>query len=408
MKMSKEKDRDKLQILAEELAKDIHTEEDLAALSRALLKLAVETALKAEMNKHLGYKKHDPKGHNSGNNRNGFSAKTLKGDIGEVEIETPRDRNGSFEPQLIRKGQRRLTKLDDHILALYARGMTTRDIAETFKEMYDVDVSHTLISQVTEAVLEEVQAWQNRPLDEVYPVVYLDGLRVKVHQDKRVIIKVIYLALGINLEGQKELLGLWLAENEGAKFWMAILTELQIRGIKDIFIACVDGLTGFSEAIETVFSKTTVQLCMVHLMRNSLNYVSWKDRKAVAQDLKAIYRSVTAEEAERALEEFAQKWDEKYPTISPSWRKNWERIIPLFAYPDEIRRVIYTTNAIESLGSVIRKAIRNRKIFPNDASALKVVYLAIQQASRKWTMPIHNWKEALNRFAIEYKGRLPV
>ncbi len=408
MKMSKEKDRDKLQALAEELAKDIHTEEDLAALSRALLKLAVETALKAEMNEHLGYKRHDPKGHNSGNNRNGFSAKTLKGDIGEVEIETPRDRNGSFEPQLIRKGQRRLTKLDDHILALYARGMTTRDIAETFKEMYDVDVSHALISQVTEAVLEEVQAWQNRPLDEVYPVVYLDGLRIKVHQDKRVIIKVIYLALGINLEGQKELLGLWLAENEGAKFWMAILTELQTRGIKDIFIACVDGLTGFSEAIETVFSKTTVQLCMVHMMRNSLNYVSWKDRKAVAQDLKAIYHSVTAEEAERSLEEFAQKWDEKYPTISPSWRKNWERIIPLFAYPDEIRRVIYTTNAIESLGSVIRKAIRNRKIFPNDASALKVVYLAIQQASRKWTMPIHNWKEALNRFAIEYQGRLPV
>jgi len=408
MKMSKEKDRDKLQALAEELAKDIHTEEDLADLSRALLKLTVETALKAEMNHHLGYEKHDPKGRNSGNNRNGFSAKTLKGDIGEVEIETPRDRNGSFEPQLIRKGQRRLTKFEDHILALYARGMTTRDIADTFKEMYDVDVSHSLISQVTEAVLEEVQAWQNRPLDEVYPVVYLDGLRIKVHQDKRVIIKVIYLALGINLEGQKELLGLWLAENEGAKFWMAILTELQTRGIKDIFIACVDGLTGFSEAIETVFPKTTVQLCMVHLVRNSLKYVSWKDRKAVAQDLKAIYHSVTAEEAERALEAFAQKWDEKYPTISPSWRKHWEGVIPLFAYPDEIRRVIYTTNAIESLGSVIRKAIRNRKIFPNDASALKVVYLAIKQASRKWTMPIHNWKAALNRFAIEYEGRLPV
>lgn len=407
MKMSKEKERSKLQALAEELAKDIHSEEDIATLSRALLKLTVETALKAEMNEHLGYEKHDPKGRNSGNNRNGYSAKTLKGDVGEVEIETPRDRNGSFEPQLIRKGQRRLSKFEDQILTLYAKGMTTRDIAETFKEFYDAEVSHSLISQVTEAVLEEVQIWQNRPLDEVYPVIYLDGLRIKVHQDKRVILKVIYLALGINLEGQKELLGLWIAEHEGAKFWMAILTELQTRGIKDIFIACVDGLTGFSEAIETVFPKTCVQLCMVHMMRNSLKYVSWKDRKAVAQDLKAIYRSITAEEAEQALEAFAQKWDARYPTISPSWRKSWAQIIPLFDYPDEIRKVIYTTNAIESLGSVIRKAIRNRKIFPNDTSALKVVYLAIQQASRKWTMPIRNWNAALNRFAIEYEGRLP-
>jgi len=405
--------QEKLQAMAEELAKDIHTEDDIADLSRALLKLTVETALKAEMDEHLGYKKHDLAGRNSGNNRNGYSAKTLKGDSGEVEIETPRDRNGSFEPQLIRKGQRRLTQFDDQILALYAKGMTTRDIAATFKEMYDAggrpaDVSHSLISHVTEAVLEEVQAWQNRPLDELYPVLYLDGIRVKVHQDKRVITKVIYLALAINMEGQKELLGLWIAENEGAKFWMTILTELQIRGVKDVFITCVDGLTGFDEAIETVFPQTRVQLCIVHMVRNSLKYVSWKDRKDVAKDLKAIYRSINVAEAERALEAFAEQWDSKYPTISKSWRSHWDRIIPLFDYPDDIRRVIYTTNAIESLASVIRKAIKNRKIFPNDASALKLVYLAIEQASRRWTMPIRNWKAALNRFAIEYEGRFPM
>jgi putative transposase len=406
--MSKKIDQEKLQAMAEELAKDIQTEDDIADLSRALLKLTVETALKAEMDEHLGYQRHDPAGRNSGNNRNGYSAKTLKGDSGEVEIETPRDRNGSFEPQLIRKGQRRLTKFDDQILALYAKGMTTRDIAATFKEMYDADVSHSLISSVTEAVLEEVEAWQNRPLDELYPVLYLDGIRVKVHQDKRVITKVIYLALAINMDGHKELLGLWIAENEGAKFWMTILTELQTRGVKDVFIACVDGLTGFDEAIEAVFPFTKVQLCIVHMVRNSLKYVSWKDRQAVARDLKAIYRSITAEEAERALEAFAEQWDGKYPTISKSWRSHWDRIIPLFDYPDEIRRVIYTTNAIESLASVIRKAIKNRKIFPNDASAIKLVYLAIVQASRRWTMPIRNWKAALNRFAIEYEGRFPM
>lgn len=360
------------------------------------------------MDEHLGYEKHESVGRNSGNNRNGYSAKTLKGESGEVEIETPRDRNGSFEPQLIRKGQRRLTKFDDQILALYAKGMTTRDIAATFKEMYDADVSHSLISHVTEAVLEEVEAWQNRPLDEVYPVLYLDGIRVKVHQDKRVLTKVIYLALAINMEGHKELLGLWIAENEGAKFWMTILTELQTRGVKDVFIACVDGLTGFDEAIETVFPFTKVQLCIVHMVRNSLKYVSWKDRQAVAKDLKAIYRSITTEEAEQALEAFAEQWDSKYPTISKSWRSHWDHIIPLFDYPDDIRRVIYTTNAIESLASVIRKAIKNRKIFPNDASAIKLVYLAIVQASRRWTMPIRNWKAALNRFAIEYEGRFPM
>jgi len=394
--------------LIDELAKSIKTEKDLAALSKHLLKLTVERAMNVEMDEHLGYEKHAIEGKNSGNNRNGYSQKTLKGDFGEVEIVTPRDRNSSFEPQLIRKGQTRITEFDEQILALFARGMTTRDIAATFKEMYGADVSHTLISKVTDAVIDEIATWQSRPLDAIYPILYLDCIVVKCHQDKRVINKAIYLALAINGEGQKELLGLWISENEGAKFWLSVLTELSNRGVKDIFIACVDGLTGFPEAINAVFPKTKIQLCIVHLVRNSLRYVPYKDMKAVAADLKTIYRSITAEEAESALLAFGEKWDAKYPVISRSWTNHWTNIITLFDYPDEIRKIIYTTNAIESLNSVIRKAINNRKIFPNDQSALKVVYLAIQKASEKWTMSVHDWRAAMNRFAIEFDGRMPM
>lgn len=394
--------------LIDELAKSIKTEKDLASLSKHLLKLTVERAMNAELEEHLGYEKHSVEGKNSGNSRNGYSSKTVKGNFGEVEIETPRDRNSSFEPQLIRKGQTRITGLDEQILALYAKGMTTRDIASTFKEMYDVDVSHTLISKVTEAVMDEVTAWQARPLDEVYPIIYLDCIVVKCHQDKRVINKSIYIALAINLAGQKELLGLWIAENEGSKFWLSVLTELNQRGIKDIFIACVDGLTGFPEAINTVFPKTKVQLCIVHLVRNSLRFVPYKDMKAVAADLKAIYRAVTLEQSESALLEFAEKWDKKYPAISRSWNSHWPNIITIFDFPEEIRKIIYTTNAIESLNSVIRKAINNRKIFPNDHSAMKVVYLATLKASQKWTIALRDWKSAMNRFAIEFEGRIPM
>ena len=400
-------DSTKLEVLAGELAKHIKTEQDIAALSRQLLKLTVERALNAELETHLGYAKHAPQGRGTGNSRNGTSGKTLKGDIGEVEIRTPRDRNATFEPQLIAKGQTRLTAFDGQILALYARGMSTRDIAATFEEMYGAEVSHTLVANVTEAVWETVQAWQSRPLDELYPIVYLDGLVVKVHQDQRVIKKTVHVALGVNLEGQKEVLGLWLAETEGAKFWLAVLTELQNRGLKDIFIACVDGLTGFPEAIQTVYPHTRVQLCIVHMVRNALNYVAYKDRKAVAADLKRIYRAATLAEAERALEDFAERWDGKYPSISQMWLRHWENLITIFDYPEEIRRVIYTTNAIESLNSVIRKAIKNRRIFPGDRSALKVVFLAIEQAAKKWTMPVKDWKQALNRFAIQFDKRMP-
>ncbi len=393
--------------LVDDLSKSIKTEQDLAALSKFLLKLTVERAMGAEMDDHLGYEKHANEGKNSGNSRNGYSQKTLKGNFGEVEIKTPRDRNATFEPQLIKKGQTRITDFDNQILALYAKGMTTRDIADTFKEMYDADVSHTLISKITDAIIDEVLAWQNRPLNAVYPILYLDCIVVKCHQDKRVINKSIYLALAIDCEGRKELLGLWIAENEGAKFWLSVLTELNTRGVKDIFIACVDGLTGFPDAIKAVYPKTQVQLCIVHMVRNSLRYVPYKDMKAVAADLKAIYHAVTADSAEQALHDFCAKWDEKYPSISRSWRSKWDNIITLFDYPPEIRKIIYTTNAIESLNSVIRKAIRNRKIFPSDQSALKVVYLAIMQASKKWTMSLHDWKSAMNRFAIQFDDRFP-
>jgi len=395
---------DEIKNLAKAAAKNIKTEADLNEFRQMLTKITVETALNAELDEHLGYAKHEAS--NASNSRNGSTRKTLQTDDGQFQVDTPRDRDGSFEPQLVKKHQRRFTTMDDRILFLYAQGMTTREIVETFKEMYDADISPALISKVTNAVIEQVVEWQSRPLDAVYPIVYLDCIVLKIRQDKQVINKAIYLALGVNLEGHKELLGLWISENEGAKFWLNVLTELQNRGVKDILIACVDGLKGFPDAINTAFPKTQIQLCIVHMVRNSMKYVSWKDYKVIAADLKGIYKSVTEEQALLALEEFAEHWDDKYPQISKSWRAHWDNLNTLFNYPEDIRRAIYTTNAIESLNSVIRKAVKKRKLFPSDESAKKVVYLAIQQASKKWTMPIRNWKAALNRFIIEFEDRL--
>ncbi len=397
-----------LKKLAVEVARHIKTEQDLTALSRQLLNLTVESALKAELDAHLGYERHAAEGRGSGNSRNGYSGKTLKGELGEVAIQTPRDRNSSFEPQLIGKGQTRLQRLDQQILAFYAKGMTTRDIADTLQEIYGAEVSPTLVAKVTDAVWETVQAWQSRPLEAVYPILYLDGLVIKVHHENRVINKTLYVALGVNLSGHKEVLGLWLAETEGAKFWLSVLTALQNRGLKDVFIACVDGLTGFPDAIQAVYPQAKVQLCLVHLVRNSLRYVADKDRRAVVADLKGIYQAPTLAQAEQGLETVAEHWDHQYPSLSALWLRHWEQVIPIFDYPDDIRRAIYTTNAIESLNSVIRKAINNRRIFPSDRSAFKVIYLAIEQAAKKWTMPIKDWKQALNRFAIQFEGRLPL
>lgn len=399
-------DLSQLQDQITRLAKNLNSEKDLGNLTQQLVRMTVEAALGAELEEHLGYAKHDPAGRGTGNSRNGSSAKRLKGNHGEISIEVPRDRAGTFEPQIVRKGQTRLTQMDDQILALYAKGMSTRDIVDAFKEMYDADVSATLISKVTDRVLETVTEWQNRTLDAIYPIVYLDCIVLKIRQNNRVINKSMYLALGINMSGHKELLGMWLAETEGAKFWLSVLTELKNRGLQDILIACVDGLKGFPEAIAAEYPETKVQLCIVHMVRNSLKYVSWKDYKAVTAGLKDVYQSPTETAARAALERFAEQWDEQYPQISKSWRSHWPNLITLFEYPPEIRKVIYTTNAIESLNSVIRKATKQRKVFPTDESALKVVYLAIQAASKKWTMPIRNWKPAMSRFMLEFGDRL--
>jgi len=399
-------DHKKLQAMAEELAKDVKTPDDLNQLSAFLTKLTVEAALNGEMNHHLGYNKNNPAGHNSGNSRNGYSSKKLIGDHGEIDLQTPRDRNSSFEPQLIKKGQSRITGMDEQILSLYAKGMSTRDIVAAFQEMYGADISAGLVSQVTNSVMEKVIEWQNRPLDAVYPIVYLDCIVLKIRQDKRVINKAIYLVLGINIEGHKELLGMWISENEGAKFWLSVLTDIQNRGVQHMLIACVDGLKGFPDAINSTFPDAKIQLCIVHMVRNSLKLVPWKDYKAVTSDLKRIYQSITEQEASLELDHFSEKWDDKYPQISKSWRSNWENLITIFDYPADIRKVIYTTNAIESLNSVIRKSVKTRKVFPSDDAALKVVFLAIESASKKWTMPIRDWKPALNRFMIEFEEQL--
>lgn len=396
--------------LLDDLMKNYKKPEDLIGengLLKQLTKALVERAMKAELTDHLGYPKHDPTGKNSGNSRNGNSKKTIKGEFGNLEIEVPRDRNSTFEPVIISKGETRFTGFDEKIISMYARGMTTRDIQAHLQELYGVEVSPTLISQVTDAVTEEITQWQNRPLEEVYPILYLDAIRVKVRHNGSVINKAVYLAIGVTWDGTKDILGMWIAETEGAKFWLQVVTELKNRGINDIFVACVDGLKGFPEAIEAVFPKAQVQLCMVHMVRHSLRYVSWKQRKEVAADLKSIYNAPTIEQAEANLMTFATKWDASHPTISKSWRNNWERIIPLFSYPPEIRKAIYTTNTIESMNMSLRKVTKNRGSFPNDEAMIKLLYLAMKNISKKWTMPIYDWKSALNQFAILFEGRMP-
>ena len=411
--------------LATEFAGQAQTAEDLNGFMRLMMQSALERMLNAEMDVHLGCRKAPGIGQTadesgaatpsasssarrSPNRRNGRSRKTVQGDLGELTLATPRDRDGTFEPQLIGKHQRRLAGFDEKILALYAKGMTTRDIQEIVQQLYGVEVSATLISEITSDLDAEVTAWRTRPLESVWPIVYFDGIVVHARSDDgRVAQRTVYVALGVNLQGHKELLGLWLGQAEGAKFWLNCLTDLKNRGLEDIFVACIDALSGFAEAIHAAYPQTQVQLCLVHLVRAALRYVSTADAKAVAADLKKVYGAATVVEAEQALERFAQAWDEKYPTIAKTWRAKWPDIITLFDFPPPIRRAIYTTNAIESVNSAIRKFTRNRKIYPNEESALKIVYMAIREASHKWTMPIRKWKEALNHFAILFEGRLP-
>jgi transposase-like protein len=393
----------KIKALAEELVaenKDKNVLFGENGIAKQLQKRLLEAMLAGELTDHLGYDSHER--HKGSNTRNGYTEKRLQSPSGQLDIEMPRDRESSFSPQIISKQQRRFDGLDDKIIALYARGMSTRDIQDQLKELYDVEVSSQLISTVSNEVMDEVLSWQNRPLDSSYPIVYLDCIVVKVREDKRIINKAVYLALGVNSEGHKELLGMWMSQNEGAKFWLNILTELKNRGLEHICIACVDGLTGFPEAIETAYPKARVQLCIVHMVRNSLKYVSWKDRKAVAADLKKIYTAQTGQEAEMALIAFAEAWDNKYPTISKSWLSKWEYLTPFFDYPKDIRRAIYTTNAIESLNMTLRKVIKNKRVFPSDNSVFKILYLALNNVAKKWSMPIQNWKSAMNHFIIEF------
>lgn len=368
----------------------------------------VERALQGEMTAHLGYEKHGQRPENSDNARNGTTKKRVKTESSEIAIEVPRDRDGSFDPILVPKGVRRLKGFDDMVIALYARGMTTRDIQSQLKEVYAVDVSPELISIITDEVLEEVETWQNRPLDDLYPIVFFDALVASVRDDSgRVVKKSVYLALGINTDGQKEVLGMWIGATEGAKFWLQILTELKNRGMNDMFIACVDGLKGFPEAIAAEYPETRVQLCIVHMVRHSLRYVSWKERKQVAADLKKIYRAPTAAEGEKELKKFRAKWDEKFPTIGESWERNWANLCTFFEFPDEIRKAIYTTNAIESLNHSLRKVLKNKKALVSDNALRKILYLGLKKASEKWTMPIRNWPGAMQRFAILFGDRFP-
>lgn len=395
--------------LLDQLLADYKSPEDLigeSGLLKQLTKRLVEKALDAELTHHLGHAKNQPVNNAAGNARNGFSPKTLKGEFGELPLQVPRDRQGGFEPQLVEKHQTRWAGFDDKILSLYARGLTVREIQAHLQEMYGTEISPSLISSVTDAVADEVTAWQARPLDAVYPIVYLDCLHAKV-RDGAVRVKAVYMALGVNMSGEKEILGLWIAQTEGAKFWLQVVNELRNRGVQDIFVACVDGLKGFPEAIEAVFPQTAVQLCIVHMVRNSLKFVGWKRRKEVASDLKRIYQSATADEAALRLEEFADRWDHEYLPISQSWRRNWERIIPFFDFPPEIRKVVYTTNAIESVNMSLRKVTKNRGSFPNDDALLKLFYLALRNISKKWTMPIRDWKAALTQFTIRFGDRIP-
>jgi transposase-like protein len=401
---------DKAEALIDELLKDAKGSKDVLSgegLLGELTKRLAERALSAEMTEHLGYEPNERGEGRRRNSRNGAGTKTVLSESGPIELEVPRDRDGSFEPQLVRKRQRRLKGFDDKVIALYARGMTTREIQGHLQDLYGTEVSPALISAVTEQVSDELSEWQNRPLEPLYPIVYFDALFVKTRQEGPAMSRAVYLALGVNLQGQKELLGLWIAATEGAKFWLSVLTDLQNRGMRDCFITCVDGLTGFGEALSAVFPRAALQLCIVHRVRNSLRYVTWKERKSVATSLRSIYGAPTIAEAEAALERFAERWDAKYPVIAQSWRRDWSALTTFFDYPPEIRKVVYTTNAIESINYSLRRVLKNRGAFPDDASVLKLLYLAIQNASKRWTMPIRNWVEALNRFTIMFPERMP-
>lgn len=409
--LAKTKEKDVIDQLLDQI--DFHgmTAEELAGENGLLKKLTsrfYSKALDAEMDEHLGYKKNDNAGDNSGNSRNGYTRKTVITDDNDtIEVQVPRDRNSTFEPVIIPKHEKRTPLFNDQIISMYSFGMSTRDIQRHLQQVYGVEVSPETISNITESVMADVREWQNRPLEKSYPILFLDALRVNSRQDGKNVNKALYVALAINWEGRKEVLGLWLADTEGAKFWMSVLTDIKNRGTEDILIACMDGLTGFPDAVKAVFPDTHIQHCIVHMIRNSTKFVSYKDLKAVCKDLKEVYSAINAESGHEALEEFGKKWNDKYPMIQASWDRNWNDLTEFFNYPKDIRRAIYTTNAIESLNFSLRKVTRNKSSFPDDDSIYKVMYLAIKNASTRWTMSIKDWGLAVNQFAIIFDGRVP-
>lgn len=395
--------------LIDELLTEVDDPKDIfgpGGLFKDLKKRLMERVLEAEMEAHLGYKKHSPEGNNSGNSRNGYNRKTVVTEEGKVVLAVPRDREGTFEPIAVKKKDRHLSGFDERVIGLYARGMSTRDIKDYLEEFYGAEVSIDLISRVTEAVTEQVTEWQNRPLAEVWPIVYIDAMVLKIRDNGQVRKKSMYIVLGVNTEGHKEVLGLWLADTEGARFWMQVLNELKARGVQDVLILCCDGLKGLPEVIDNVFPKTVVQTCIVHMVRYSLGQVAWKNRRGVVAMLKPIYKAPTLSAAEAALDAFEKEWGDKYPSIVRSWRTNWDHLTAFFAFNPDIRRAIYTTNTIEALNRQIRKVIKTRGAFPTDNAAMKLVWLALRRASKKWSMPVREWDIAMQQLDIHFDGRL--
>ncbi|ABI67509.1 IS256 family transposase [Syntrophomonas wolfei] len=391
--------------LARNIAKDCRTVEDIQSMIKALFKDTVQVVLEAEIDEHLGYEKHSIEGNNSGNSRNGYSKKSIKTNYGVTELNVPRDRNGQFEPQIIKKYQTMANGIDEQVIAMYAKGMSTRDIEEHLKAIYGIDISPSLVSRITDKIMPQVSEWQSRPLDRLYPIVFLDAIHFKVRKDNRIINKAAYTVLGINTEGQKDILGIWIGENESASFWLGVCNDLKSRGVDDILIACKDGLSGFSEAINTVFPQTEIQLCIIHQIRNSLKYVPYKERKQLMVDLKKVYQALTLEEAKFSFEEFKEKWGKKHPIIIRSWEQNWLELTTYFAYPNAIRRLIYTTNTIEGFHRQLRKVTKTKTAYPTDDALRKIIYLAIQDISKKWTMPIREWKQCISQMAIHFGDR---
>lgn len=397
---------DKKDKTIKELARSCQTVDDVYTMLKTLFKDTLQEIFEAEMNEHLGYSKHSPLGDNSGNSRNGYSKKTIKTRFGDTELEIPRDREGDFKPRVIRKYQKTSNQIEDQIVAMYAKGMSTRDIEEHMREIYGIEVSPSMVSKITDKIFPLITQWQSRPLEKVYPIVFLDAIHFKVRKENRVVNKAAYSVLGINLNGQKEVLGIWIGENESASFWLGVCNDLKSRGVEDILIASKDGLTGFSEAINTVFPKTEIQLCVIHQIRNSLKYVSYKEQKELMGDLKKIYQALTVEEAEMAFEEFKEKWGKQHPIIIKSWENNWLELTTYFKYPYEIRRIIYTTNPVEGYHRQLRKVTKTKTAYPTDEALSKILYLATMEISKKWDTPLRDWKKCISQFAIYFNDRL--